>query len=82
MQEGVCFEKMNVLHHLAHMAMNVDILGYRIYSRAAPSGPYRSAKDRMRGWAVTASARDARFYTLRFLSNVLCSGWLGPPFIL
>ena len=69
-----------VLHHLAHMAMHVDIVDCQIFAGAArllgrSIGPqdYRSAQRRMTDWAVKAQARDAAFYSLRFLSTVLLS---------
>ncbi|KAI5807897.1 fungal-specific transcription factor domain-containing protein [Peziza echinospora] len=72
------FESRIVLHHLAHMAMHVDIVDLQIYAGASrllgkAIGPtdYTGAQRRMREWAPTARARDATFYALRFLSQVL-----------
>ena len=72
------FESRVVLHHLAHMSMHVDIVQCQIYARAkrllgrtiTPSD-YTSAARKMReNWAPKASARDAVFYSLRFISRV------------
>lgn len=72
------FESRIVLHHLAHMAMHVDIVDLQIYAGAnrllgKAIGPtdYTGAQRRMKEWAPTARARDATFYALRFLSQVL-----------
>ena len=77
------FESRTVLHHLAHMAMHVDIVDCQIYAgasrllgRSITPQDYNGAQKRMKdGWAPTARARDATFYALRFLSKVL----LGDP---
>lgn len=77
------FEAKTVLHHLAHMAMHVDIVDCQIYAgasrllgRSISPQDYNGAQKRMKdGWAPTARARDATFYALRFLSKVL----LGDP---
>ncbi|KAH6612121.1 fungal-specific transcription factor domain-containing protein [Boeremia exigua] len=76
------FEARTVLHHLAHMAMHVDIVDCQIYAgaprllgRSITHQDYNGAQRRMKDvWAPTARARDATFYALRFLSNVLVSG--------
>ncbi|KAK7539806.1 fungal-specific transcription factor domain-containing protein [Phyllosticta citribraziliensis] len=73
------FESRTVLHHLAHMAMHVDIVDCQIYAGATRLlgrniGPqdYAAAQRRMKEhWAPSARARDATFYALRFLSQVL-----------
>ncbi|KAF2201084.1 hypothetical protein GQ43DRAFT_472131 [Delitschia confertaspora ATCC 74209] len=73
------FEGRTVLHHLAHMAMHVDIVDCQIYAgaqrllgRSITSQDYNGAQRRMKEtWAPTARARDATFYALRFLSNVM-----------
>lgn len=77
--ENVVFESRTVLHHLAHMAMHVDIVDCQIFARAKrllgrTIGPQdlNSAQRRMRDiWAPTAKARDATYYALRFLCTVL-----------
>jgi hypothetical protein len=76
------FESRTVLHHLAHMAMHVDIVDCQIYAgagrllgRSITPQDYNGAQRRMKEvWAPTARARDATFYALRFLSNVMVSG--------
>jgi Fungal specific transcription factor domain len=77
--ENVVFESRTVLHHLAHMAMHVDIVDCQIFARAKrllgrTIGPQdlNSAQRRMRDvWAPSARARDATFYALQFLCIVL-----------
>ncbi|KAF2824391.1 hypothetical protein CC86DRAFT_371739 [Ophiobolus disseminans] len=76
------FESRTVLHHLAHMAMHVDIVDCQIYAgagrllgRSITPQDYNGAQRRMKEvWAPTARARDATFYALRFLSNVVVAG--------
>lgn len=73
------FESRTVLHHLAHMAMHVDIVDCQIYAganrllgRSITVLDSNGARKRMKDhWAPTARARDATFYALRFLSAVL-----------
>lgn len=77
--EEIVFESRTVLHHLAHMAMHVDIIECQIFARAKRllgrnigqkdlRDCTRMMKDR---WAPTAKARDATFYALQFLCTVL-----------
>ncbi|KAL6710992.1 hypothetical protein ACN47E_006867 [Coniothyrium glycines] len=76
------FEARTVLHHLAHMAMHVDIVDCQIYAgaprllgRSITPQDYNGAQRRMKEvWAPTARARDAVYYALRFLSNVMVAG--------
>ncbi|KAM0325481.1 hypothetical protein ACHAQA_007468 [Verticillium albo-atrum] len=78
-ESHVVFESRIVLHHLAHMAMHVDIVDCQIFARAKrllgrAIGPQdlNSASRRMKDqWAPTAKARDATWYALRFLCSVL-----------
>jgi len=78
-EEENVFESRTVLHHLAHMAMHVDIVDCQIFAgasrllgRSITPQDYNGAQRRMKeGWAPTARARDATFYALRFLSQVL-----------
>ncbi|KAF2019481.1 hypothetical protein BU24DRAFT_120798 [Aaosphaeria arxii CBS 175.79] len=73
------YESRTVLHHLAHMAMHVDIVDCQIYAganrllgRSITPQDYNGAQRRMKEtWAPTAKARDATFYALRFLSTVM-----------
>ncbi|KAF2138056.1 uncharacterized protein K452DRAFT_291095 [Aplosporella prunicola CBS 121167] len=75
-------ESRTVLHHLAHMAMHVDIVDCQIFAgaprllgRSITPQDYAAAQRRMKEvWAPTARARDATFYALRFLSQVLMPG--------
>jgi len=79
LDEDNIFESRTVLHHLAHMAMHVDIVDCQIFAgasrllgRSITQQDYNSAQRRMKeSWAPTARARDATFYALRFLSQVL-----------
>ena len=76
---GYIFESRIVLYHLAHMAMNVDVVSCQIFAKATrllgrttlPSD-YDIAQKRIRlNWAPRASARHATFYALQFLRLVL-----------
>ncbi|KAI9774657.1 MAG: hypothetical protein M1840_002906 [Geoglossum simile] len=78
LQDTNIFENRNVLHPLAHMAMHVDIVDCQIFAgagrllgRTIGHQDYSSAQRRMKEWAPTARARDATFYAVRFLSQVL-----------
>lgn len=81
------FESRTVLHHMAHMAMHVDIVDCQIYAgatrllgRSITPQDYNGAQKRMKEtWAPTARARDATFYALRFLSTVLVLDEHTPP---
>lgn len=88
-EENVVFESRIVLHHLAHIAMHVDICDLQIFARAKrllgrTIGPQdlAAAQRRLRDiWAPTAKARDATFYAIRFLCTVLLpdDGALSDP---
>jgi hypothetical protein len=73
------FQSRTVLHHLAHMAMHVDIVDCQIFAQARRllgrtigSQDLAQAQRRMRDhWVETAKARDATWYALRFLCSVL-----------
>lgn len=81
------FENRTVLHHMAHMAMHVDIVDCQVFAgaprllgRGISQQDYNLAQRRMKeGWAPTARARDATFYALRFLSQVLMPDEHGSP---
>lgn len=84
------FESRVVLHHLAHMAMHVDIVDCQIFARAKRllgraigSQDLSSAQRRMKDiWAPSVRARDATWYALKFLYSVLVEGsgnHLRPP---
>ena len=79
LDEENIFESRTVLHHLAHMAMHVDVVSCQIFAKAKrllgrttlPSD-YAIAQKRIReNWAPKASARHATFYALKFLAQVL-----------
>ncbi|KAB5572511.1 fungal-specific transcription factor domain-containing protein [Coniochaeta sp. 2T2.1] len=88
-ETSVVFESRTVLHHLAHMAMHVDIVDCQIFARAKrllgrAIGPsdLSGAQRRMRdNWAPSAKGRDSTWYALRFLASVLCPGdsRMSPP---
>lgn len=78
-ENDVARESRVVLHHLAHMAMHVDVVDCQIFARAKrllgrPIGPQdlNNAQRRLREqWAPSAKARDATFYALKFLCGVM-----------
>lgn len=86
-EANVVFESRIVLHHLAHMAMHVDIVDCQIFARAKrllgrAIGPQdlNSAQRRMKDvWAPSAKARDATYYALKFLHSVLLPDGTGTP---
>ena len=79
LEDDNTFEARTVLHHLAHMAMHVDVVDCQIFAgatrllgRSITPQDYEGVQNRMRQtWAPSARARDATFYALRFLSQVL-----------
>ena len=82
---NVVFESRTVLHHLAHMAMHVDIVDCQIFARAKRllgraigNQDFNLAQRRMKDrWARTAKARDATYYALKFLCSVMIPGEAG-----
>ncbi|GAB1318757.1 Zinc finger protein klf1 [Madurella fahalii] len=86
-EANVVFESRIVLHHLAHMAMHVDIVDCQIFARAKrllgrAIGPQdlNSAQRRMKdAWAPSAKARDATYYALKFLHSVMLPDGVGTP---
>ena len=79
LDEENIFESRTVLHHLAHMAMHVDIVSCQIFAKAGrllgrttlPSD-FAVAQRRIKEhWAPRPSARDATFFSLKFLAQVL-----------
>ncbi|KAL2167765.1 hypothetical protein VTG60DRAFT_825 [Thermothelomyces hinnuleus] len=86
-EANVVFESRMVLHHLAHMAMHVDIVDCQIFARAKrllgrAIGPQdlNSAQRRMKDiWAPSAKARDATYYALKFLQSVLLPDTVSTP---
>ena len=79
LDEENIFESRTVLHHLAHMAMHVDIVQCQIFARATrllgrtitPPDQNSAQRNIREMWAPKPSARDATFYALKFLSQVL-----------
>ncbi|EME79600.1 uncharacterized protein MYCFIDRAFT_190439 [Pseudocercospora fijiensis CIRAD86] len=73
------FESRTCLHSLAHMAMHVDIVDCEVFAgsdralgRVVTESDRAAVQRRMREqWAPSARARDATFYALRFLCEVL-----------
>lgn len=76
------FESRTCLHSLAHMAMHVDIVDCEVFAgadralgRIVTEGDRIAVQRKMREqWAPSARARDATFYALRFLCDVLMQG--------
>jgi hypothetical protein len=81
------FESRTVLHHLAHMASHVDIVDCQIFAgagrllgRSITPKDYSTAREKMtERWATKASARDATFYALKFLAQVMLPDDSTPP---
>ncbi|KAI9368705.1 fungal-specific transcription factor domain-containing protein [Aspergillus egyptiacus] len=73
------FESRDVLHGLAHMASHVDVVDCQIFAgarrlmgRSVTPRDHSAAREKMVDrWATKASARDATFYALKFLSECL-----------
>ncbi|KAL1899969.1 hypothetical protein Cpir12675_001193 [Ceratocystis pirilliformis] len=84
---NLVFESRTVLHHLAHMAMHVDVIDCQIFARAKRllgrtigEADLRGAQRRMKDqWVPTAKARDATWYALNFLCTVLMPEERGLP---
>ncbi|KAK2734202.1 hypothetical protein FQN57_001856 [Myotisia sp. PD_48] len=78
-EDDVFSETRNVLHNLAHMAAHVDVVDCQIFAgagrllgRSITPKDFSSAREKMTDrWATKASARDAAFYALKFLAQVL-----------
>ncbi|KAJ5293439.1 uncharacterized protein N7443_009392 [Penicillium atrosanguineum] len=69
-------ESRDVLHGIAHIASHVDIVDLQIFAgagrlmgRSITARDYSAAREKTEVWATKASARDATFYALRFLST-------------
>ncbi|KAI7626490.1 hypothetical protein KC319_g1210 [Hortaea werneckii] len=73
------FESRTCLHSLAHMAMHVDIIDCQVFAgsdrvlgRVVLESDRAVVQRRMREqWAPSARARDATFYAVKFLREVL-----------
>ena len=78
-QRDNVFESRTCLHSLAHMAMHVDMIDCQVFAgadralgRLVTDGDRAAVQRKMREqWAPSARARDATFYALRFLCEVL-----------
>ncbi|EEQ91257.2 C2H2 finger domain-containing protein [Blastomyces dermatitidis ER-3] len=81
MDDDIIFESRTVLHHLAHMASHVDVVDCQIFAgagrllgRSITPKDYSTAREKMvERWANKAAARDAAFFALKFLTQVLLS---------
>ena len=86
LNDEIIFESRIVLHHLAHMAMHVDIVSCQIFAKASRllgrttlPADYTIAQKRIReNWAPKASARHATFFALKFLSLALLPAIADP----
>jgi len=75
----IVFEARTCLHSLAHMAMHVDIIDCQVFAgagyavgRLVTDNDRAAVQRRMKDqWAPSARARDAVFYALRFLCEVM-----------
>ena len=72
------FETRTVLHHLAHLAHNADIVSVqvltgaqRLLGRQITPKDQRNTTEKMRRWAKTGRARDATLYAIKLLKQVL-----------
>ena len=78
-QRDNVFESRTCLHSLAHMGMHVDIIDCQVFAgaeralgRLVTDSDRAAVQRKMRDqWAPSARARDATFYALRFLCEVL-----------
>jgi hypothetical protein len=68
-------ESRDVLHGIAHIASHVDIVDLQIFAgagrlmgRSITARDYSTAREKTERWASKATARDATFYALKFLS--------------
>ena len=72
------FESRTVLHHLAHIAAHVDVVDCQVFAgasrllgRSITPKDYSVIREKIERWATKASARDAAFYALKFIAQVL-----------
>lgn len=72
------FESRTVLHHLAHIAAHVDVVDCQVFAganrllgRSVTSKDYSIIREKIERWALKASARDAAFYALKFIAQVI-----------
>lgn len=72
------FESRTVLHHLAHIAAHVDVVDCQVFAganrllgRSVTPKDYAFVREKIERWATKASARDAAFYALKFIAQVI-----------
>lgn len=73
------FESRTVLHHLAHIASHIDIVDCQIFAgasrilgRSITPKDYSNIREKITDrWAKKATARDAAFYALKFIKQVM-----------
>ncbi|ETN41718.1 uncharacterized protein HMPREF1541_03654 [Cyphellophora europaea CBS 101466] len=72
------FESRTVLHHLAHIAAHVDVVDCQVFAganrllgRSVTPKDYSIIREKIERWAGKASARDAAFYALKFIAQVI-----------
>ena len=72
------FESRTVLHHLAHIAAHVDVVDCQVFAganrllgRSVTPKDYDIIRQKIERWASKASARDAAFYALKFIAQVI-----------
>ena len=72
------FESRTVLHHLAHIAAHVDVVDCQVFAganrllgRSVTPKDYSLIREKIERWATKASARDAAFYALKFIAQVI-----------
>jgi Fungal specific transcription factor domain len=72
------FESRTVLHHLAHIAAHVDVVDCQVFAganrllgRSVTPKDYSLVREKIERWATKASARDAAFYALKFIAQII-----------
>jgi hypothetical protein len=72
------FESRTVLHHLAHIAAHVDVVDCQVFAganrllgRSVTPKDFSIIREKIERWASKASARDAAFYALKFIAQVI-----------
>jgi hypothetical protein len=74
----------NVLHHMSHMAMHVDVMDCqifagtkRLFGRTVTNADYERVKARILEWTRGSSAKVGVFHALQLLRSVLLPGTDG-----
>lgn len=72
------FESRTVLHHLAHIAAHVDVVDCQVFAganrllgRSVTPKDFSIIREKIERWSSKASARDAAFYALKFIAQVI-----------